>query len=172
MPISVNLSWMDFYDNGMMDWLREEFESPAEEEVTLRYEITETSYAALEENRQNILKILRSQGNKIMLDDFGSGYSSFSMLQNYEFDILKLDMGFVRKIEENEKVRKIIRAVVDMSHSIGIEVVAEGVETIGQLDYLKGIGCDYIQGYYFSRPLPEQDFEAMLDEADKAEKLG
>ena len=165
-PISVNLSWMDFYDNGMMDWLREEFESPAEEEVTLRYEITETSYAALEENRQNILKILRSQGNKIMLDDFGSGYSSFSMLQNYEFDILKLDMGFVRQIEKNEKVRKIIRAVVDMSHSIGIEVVAEGVETVGQLDYLKGIGCDYIQGYYFSRPLPEGEFTALLDQAE------
>ena len=171
-PISVNLSWMDFYDNSMMGWLREEFVSPAEEEVTLRYEITETSYAALEENRQNILKILRSQGNKIMLDDFGSGYSSFSMLQNYEFDILKLDMGFVRKIEKNEKVRKIIRAVVDMSHSIGIEVVAEGVETKEQLDYLKGIGCDYIQGYYFSRPLPEQDFETMLNQADKAEKIG
>ena len=107
-----------------------------------------------------------------MLDDFGSGYSSFSMLQNYEFDILKLDMGFVRKIEKNEKVRKIIRAVVDMSHSIGIEVVAEGVETKEQLDYLKGISCDYIQGYYFSRPLPEQDFETMLNQADKAEKIG
>lgn len=165
-PISVNLSWMDFYDHSMMDWLREEFGSPAEEEVTLRYEITETSYAALEGNRQNILKILRSQGNKIMLDDFGSGYSSFSMLRNYEFDILKLDMGFVRQIEENEKVRKIIRAVVDMSHSIGIEVVAEGVETREQLEYLKGIGCDYIQGYYFSKPLPESEFTAMLDQAE------
>lgn len=165
-PVSVNLSWMDFYDHSMMDWLREEFESPAEEEVTLRYEITETSYAALEENRQNILKILRSQGNKIMLDDFGSGYSSFSMLRNYEFDILKLDMGFVRQIEENEKVRKIIRAVVDMSHSIGIEVVAEGVETVEQLEYLKEIGCDYIQGYYFSKPLPESEFTELLDQAE------
>ena len=84
----------------------------------IRFEVTETSYAALEENRLGVLNAIRKEGAKILLDDFGSGYSSFGMLRDYNFDILKIDMSFVRKIETNTKTRSILRFLIDMAHEM------------------------------------------------------
>ena len=163
-PISMNLSWMDFYDTKMIDWILDDLQQNPTPQNVVRYEITETSYAAIAENRQNVLDEFKSRNAKIMLDDFGSGYSSFSMLQSYDFDILKLDMGFVRKIESSEKTREIIKSIIGMAHRIGAKIVAEGAETDQQVEFLKENDCDYIQGYYFSKPLPQKEFEAYVEE--------
>lgn len=163
-PISMNLSWMDFYDKKMIDWILDDLQQNPTPQNVVRYEITETSYAAIAENRQNVLDEFKSRNAKIMLDDFGSGYSSFSMLQSYDFDILKLDMGFVRKIESSEKTREIIKSIIGMAHRIGAKIVAEGAETDQQVEFFKENDCDYIQGYYFSKPLPQKEFEAYVEE--------
>lgn len=127
-PISVNLSWMDFYDEIMMEKILKEMDRFRENgrEHMARFEITETSYAAIRENRSGILESLRIKNAKILLDDFGSGFSSFGMLQDYDFDILKIDMSFIRKIGENPKTKSIVHSIIGMAHEIGIKTVAEG----------------------------------------------
>lgn len=167
-PISVNLSWMDFYDEIMMEKILKEMDRFRENgrEHTARFEITETSYAAIRENRSGILESLRIKNAKILLDDFGSGFSSFGMLQDYDFDILKIDMSFIRKIGENPKTKSIVHSIIGMAHEIGIKTVAEGVETEEQVSFLRQSGCDYIQGYYYSKPLPEEEFVEFLEKAD------
>ena len=167
-PISVNLSWMDFYDEIMMEKILKEMDRFRENgrEHMARFEITETSYAAIRENRSGILESLRIKNAKILLDDFGSGFSSFGMLQDYDFDILKIDMSFIRKIGENPKTKSIVHSIIGMAHEIGIKTVAEGVETEGQVSFLRQSGCDYIQGYYYSKPLPEEEFVGFLEKAD------
>lgn len=167
-PISVNLSWMDFYDEIMMEKILKEMDRFRENgrEHTARFKITETSYAAIRENRSGILESLRIKNAKILLDDFGSGFSSFGMLQDYDFDILKIDMSFIRKIGENPKTKSIVHSIIGMAHEIGIKTVAEGVETEEQVSFLRQSGCDYIQGYYYSKPLPEEEFVEFLEKAD------
>lgn len=161
-PVSVNLSWMDFYDDDLIDRLVKIYRDGALCEGDLRLEITETSYAAMESDQADILRQLRQYGAKFLLDDFGSGYSSFGMLKRYDFDILKLDMSFTRQLETNEKVRTIVSAILNLVHQLGIQVVAEGAETERQVAFLREHSCDFIQGYYFSKPLPEEEFLAYV----------
>ncbi len=162
-PISVNLSWIDFYDNALLEWLCSYVASRKDKKHTIRFEITETSYAAVAENRSLLFEQLRHHGVELLLDDFGSGYSSFSTLHNYDFDILKIDMGFVRRIEESDKTKSIIDSIVKMAHQMDVRTIAEGAETREQVEFLREKGCDYIQGYYFYKPMPMEDFAAVLD---------
>ena len=167
-PVSVNLSWMDFYDEEMLELLK----SDAIKKGDIRLEITETSYAALESDREKILEEFHLSGAKILLDDFGSGFSSFGMLKRYNFDILKLDMTFTRQIETSPKVCTIINGIIQMVHHLGIKVIAEGAETEAQVKFLRENDCDYIQGYYFSKPLPEADFLAYVQKAAAEGRIG
>ena len=166
-PIQEGYS-KDFYDEIMMEKILKEMDRFRENgrEHMARFEITETSYAAIRENRSGILESLRIKNAKILLDDFGSGFSSFGMLQDYDFDILKIDMSFIRKIGENPKTKSIVHSIIGMAHEIGIKTVAEGVETEEQVSFLRQSGCDYIQGYYYSKPLPEEEFVEFLEKAD------
>ena len=166
-PIQEGYS-KDFYDEIMMEKILKEMDRFRENgrEHMARFEITETSYAAIRENRSGILESLRIKNAKILLDDFGSGFSSFGMLQDYDFDILKIDMSFIRKIGENPKTKSIVHSIIGMAHEIGIKTVAEGVETEEQVSFLRQSGCDYIQGYYYSKPLPEEEFVEFLERAD------
>lgn len=161
-PISINLSWMDFYDSEMMEAI---FESLHNDRygIQARFEVTETSCAAMYVREVNAIAALQEAGAMVLLDDFGSGYSSFSTFSNYDFDIIKLDMGFVQKIGTDDKIKSIIHSIIDMSHHMNAKVIAEGVETHEQLDFLSRHGCDYIQGFYFSKPVPQKEFEAMLE---------
>lgn len=161
-PISVNLSWMDFYDADMIQLIKDRLENDPNSSKDIRYEITESSYAALKENRSIILREMRRLGAQLLMDDFGTGYSSLGMLMHYQFNILKIDMSIVRQLEVNAEVPHIVELIINMSHHLKMKVVAEGVETESQLNFLKNAGCDYIQGYYFSKPLPEEEFKAFL----------
>lgn len=162
-PVSINLSWMDFYDEKIIEWLIAELKKLRTMDICTRIEITETSYAAISQDRTPILHDMKESGAQLLMDDFGSGYSSFGMLQNYNFDILKIDMSFVRQIETNEKTRGILQTIIDMGHRLGMKLIAEGVETKEQAEFLKNSGCDYIQGYYYYRPMPEEEFQKLLD---------
>ena len=95
----------------------------------MRIEVTETSYAAMEEHSNALLDQMHQYGIKLLMDDFGKGYSSLGLLQKCDFDILKIDMEFVRQISDNPKTRSILHAIIEMSHQLGLKVVAEGVET-------------------------------------------
>lgn len=161
-PVSVNLSWMDFYDQDMIQNILDHVAQRVTAPGSVRYEITESSFAALKENRGDVLSALREQGAWLLMDDFGSGYSSLGMLMHYKFDILKIDMSFVRQLENNPDVKHIVKMIIDMCHLLGMKVVAEGAETETQVNILREDNCDYIQGYYFSKPLPEEDFKQFL----------
>ena len=163
-PISVNLSGMDFYASDTIDGVMKNIEIMVDYSIIPHYEITETAWADAMDNKNEIIETMREKGTQILIDDFGSGYSSFSTLRDFNFDILKIDMGFIRKIGQSKKADSIVSSIIDMAHFIGLKVVAEGVETKEHLDFLTEHGCDYIQGYYFSKPLPEDEFEKMLDE--------
>lgn len=162
-PISVNYSRMDFYDSKLMKWTLKDLEERKELGISCRIEITETSVAAIGQDQDNLLKEMKNKGATMLMDDFGSGYSSFNMLQDYDFDILKIDREFIRKLDTNEKSRGIVVSVINMAHALGMKVITEGVETKEQVDFLREHDCDYIQGFYFYRPLPEEEFKKLLD---------
>ncbi len=162
-PISVNYSRMDFYDSKLMAWTLKDLEERKKLDISCRIEITETSVAAIGQDQDNLLKEMKNKGATMLMDDFGSGYSSFNMLQDYDFDILKIDREFIRKLETNEKSRGIVVSVINMAHALGMKVITEGVETKEQVDFLREHDCDYIQGFYFYRPLPEEEFKKLLD---------
>lgn len=162
-PISINLSRMDLMDYGLLEKITQEVENSILPDHLIRYEITESAYTEISEKGKIFLDHLRCTGVEIMVDDFGSGVSSFSTIRDYDFDIIKLDMGFVQKIGTNKKVDNLVVSILEMIHRMNMKVVAEGVETKEQLEFLRTYGCDYIQGFYFSKPLPEAEFEKVLE---------
>lgn len=128
----------------------------------LEVELTEGS---LMENTQHTidgLQRLRAMGVKISIDDFGTGYSSLAYLRRFPIDTLKIDIAFIREVTSNPQDAAITRTIIELAHSLNLRVVAEGVETQAQLAFLKAAGCDQIQGYLFSRPLPMQELERLL----------
>ena len=124
---------------------------------------TESDYTNIENNAKGFFSTIREHGGVILLDDFGSGLSSFSTLRDYDFDIIKLDRGFVCRIGDSEKNEKIITSLLDMAKKMGLKVIAEGVETKEQVELLKENNCDYFQGFYFYKPIPEEEFIKLLD---------
>ncbi len=165
-PVSVNLSQMDFHDKEFVNQLSEKASIIQDLKNGIRYEITETAYATLEGVQKTILEKLNQNGIDIVLDDFGSGYSSFGMIQEYKFSILKIDMSFTRQLLSSDKTRVIVQSIISMCHKLGLRVVTEGVESAEEVELLKEMGCDYIQGYYFSKPLCEEDFIAYLEKSN------
>ena len=125
----------------------------------LRLEITETAMMEDQDNRISKLLSLKEDGFLIEMDDFGSGYSSFNMLKEMPVDIIKIDMRFLKKKGDSRKADVIIRNIVRMSDELGIISLTEGVETREQFEMLTGIGCRLCQGFYFSKPLPAEEFE-------------
>ncbi|MEI7457628.1 MAG: EAL domain-containing protein, partial [Nitrosomonadales bacterium] len=128
----------------------------------LKLELTETSLVANVEDVIAKMKALKGKGVMFSLDDFGTGYSSLSYLKRLPLDQLKIDQGFVRDILIDPNDAAIARTVVVLAESLGLSVIAEGVETEAQRDLLTGLGCHAYQGYLFSRPIPTQEFEALV----------
>ena len=162
LPISVNVSRVNFYSGDFLDSVMALLQKYDLEPWMLKLEITETAYT---ENPRQLLSIMRSfqeKGFKVLMDDFGSGYSSLNMLKNVPVDILKVDMGFVQDVENSDRAALIMKSIVQMAEWIHMGVVIEGVETKPQLDFLEEIGCNDIQGYYFSKPLPVDMFKELI----------
>ena len=111
---------------------------------------------------QNVVRGLHHKGFTVAMDAFGSGYSSLNVLKNLQFDSIKLDKEFLSGFDKNDNAKRVIAGAVEMLKSLQVEVIAEGVETQAQVDFLRGIGCDVAQGYFYSKPLPSVDFEKWL----------
>ncbi len=161
-PVSVNLSRVDALDPSLEQTLDELMSEYDLHPQYLHLEVTESAYTEDAEQLGSVIQRLRAKGYKIEMDDFGSGYSSLNMLSSIPIDVLKMDMAFVKNIEQNEKDIQLVELILNIGSNLKIPVIAEGVETITQVQLLKKMGCDLVQGYYFARPLPAEDFEARI----------
>jgi EAL domain-containing protein (putative c-di-GMP-specific phosphodiesterase class I) len=162
LPVSVNMSRSDLFDPAVTETLKKLIEDNGLDFTDLKLEITETAYT---DNAREVLRIigeLRGIGFEIEMDDFGTGYSSLNMLSDMPIDVLKMDMRFIRNIETSETDRKLVSLILDIAKYLDVPVVAEGVEAKGQLDILKGEECKLVQGYFFSKPLPPEEFEELI----------
>jgi len=128
----------------------------------LELELTESQLLDDIDNAISISRQLRALGVKLAIDDFGTGYSSLSYLKRFPVDFVKIDRSFISELEQFGDDAAIVRAIIAMVHSLELQVVAEGVETQAQLDFLSEQGCDEIQGYLISRPVPAEQFAALL----------
>ena len=157
--ISVNVSPKDLYYGDVAAIFIHLAEKYKINPARLHLEITESTIIENFDACNTIIEKLRAKGFLVGLDDFGSGYSSLNMLQNIQADILKLDMGFLQKLDQWERGKQIIRLVIGLAKSLHMQVVAEGVETVEQARYLQELQCDFLQGFYFSKPVSVEEFE-------------
>lgn len=164
-PVSVNVSRVDMSDSGIVGTLLGILEEFSLETGDLHLEVTESAYAEDAEQIIEIVKRLRSEGFIVEMDDFGTGYSSLNMLSSLPIDILKLDMKFIQTAFADEKNLEMLGIILDIARHLNAPVVAEGVETKEPLAALKELGCDLVQGYYFSPPVPAEKFESALTAA-------
>lgn len=163
-PVSVNLSRSHFASEHFMEDFIRIADACQVDKSLLEFEVTETLFLE-HEHLQRVkdgIAIMHEQGFRCSLDDFGVGYSSLTMLKDFEIDVLKLDRSFFQDLH-SEKARSVISCIEELAEELHIKTVAEGIETQEQLDYLQSLPCDVIQGFYFSRPLPMKQFEAWAD---------
>jgi len=161
-PVSINLSRVDLYNEKLMSSLQSMVEESNLGRHSYRFELTESTYESIPEGISKLISKIRNLGAMILIDDFGSGYSSLGTITDCEFDVVKLDMSFAQKLN-NQKTRGVVKSLIELCHNLGAKVTAEGIEDAEQLQYLRECGCDYIQGYYFYKPMSESEFEKLLD---------
>ncbi len=162
-PVSMNVSRIHLMDDALLhyiDELLQEYKLPPE---LLEFELTENIYIDNMENALKYLTQLRKRGIKVSMDDFGSGYSSLNMLNNLPIDVLKLDRVFLAKGELSPEDKIIVSCIVEMAKKLQITALCEGVETREQSEFLSDIGCDVMQGYYYGKPMPVEDFESYMN---------
>ena len=170
LPISVNVSRADVYDLSLVDRLARLIKENGLDRNNIKLEVTESAYTDDSRRVLEVVDQLRERGFEIEMDDFGSGYSSLNMLSQMPIDVLKMDMKFVNNIEESDTDMRLVKMVLDIAKYLELTVVAEGVETKGQLDLLKQAGCKLVQGYYFSRPIPAEDFARLIEKEISTER--
>lgn len=161
-PLSVNLSRIDIYRPTIVEDIIRFVDSNNIPRSAYYVEITESAFVEDGKDVIPVVTKLRDSGFKIEIDDFGSGYSSFNTIIDLPFDILKIDMQIIKSMDRSYKVKEIIKMLINLSKTMESVTVAEGVETKEQCDFLKENGCDVIQGYYFSKPLPLEEFEELI----------
>jgi len=164
LTVAVNLSGRQFWQQNVVDLIDQILLESGLNPRYLELEITESLVMQDAERVTATLNMLKGMGVSLAMDDFGTGYSSLGYLARFPFDKLKIDQSFIRDITSNPSNAAIATTVIAMAHSLHLKVIAEGVETEGQLNYLRQHGCDEIQGYYFSRPVTPQAFEQLLRE--------
>lgn len=153
LKMAINLSDVQIRDSKIVEYIRKSLEKYDLDAKYIEFEITESLIMKFPDKNIEVLDELKSLGVTLALDDFGTGYSSLSYLRTLPIDVLKIDKSFIDGILIEKKSEYIINSVVELSHFLDLEVVAEGVENSGQLNYLKDIKCDIIQGYYYSKPI-------------------
>ena len=173
LPVSVNVSVADILHTDLPIVFENLTEKYALDRKLLKIEITESSYISNTTLVKDTVRSLREKGFTVLMDDFGSGYSTLNMLKNLNIDIIKLDAQFLNMDEGNEeKSIRILESVTNMTKTIGVPIIVEGVETQEQRDFLQNLGCSYIQGYYFYRPMPTADFEKLISDPQRIDTSG
>ncbi|MCF0143870.1 MAG: EAL domain-containing protein [Firmicutes bacterium] len=163
-PISVNVSRIDFYNPNLCDILTDivkKYDIPVH---LLHLEITETAYSKNQKQLISVVEKLKKRGFIIEMADFGSGYSSLNVINEMPVDILKLDVKFLKHSSSNYHNNSILKFVINLANDLNFDVIAEGIETLHDIKTLEDNGCRYGQGYYFSKPIPEEEFEMLLSQ--------
>ena len=158
----INLSMHNLHDFNLMDNIQTALDKYQLSSASLLLEITETGVMLDPEQVIDTLGQLAAKGFQLSIDDFGTGHSSLVYLKRLPVHTLKVDKSFVADMDTDEENASIVRATINLAHSLGLTVTAEGVETSAVLNMLKGMGCDYYQGYYISRPMSKADMAAWL----------
>ena len=164
LPVSVNLSRADVFDPTLVDRVVRLIRENDLDFKDIKLEVTESAYTDQAKDVLDVVLRLREQGFEIEMDDFGSGYSSLNMLSDMPIDVLKMDMKFIRNIESSDTDMRLVRLILDIAKYLRVKAVAEGVETPGQLSLLREAGCDIVQGFFFSRPVPPEEFEKLIQQ--------
>ena len=162
LPVSVNLSRTEIFDPDLEKSLLQLVERNDLKPKALKLEVTESAYTDNAEQLINAIESLRRRGFEVEMDDFGSGYSSLNMLSVLPIDVLKMDMLFIQNVREDAREFRLVELILDIARYLNVPVVAEGVETEEQLALLRKAGCQLVQGYYFSRPVPAEEFEKRI----------
>jgi EAL domain-containing protein (putative c-di-GMP-specific phosphodiesterase class I) len=163
----VNLSGRTFNEPRMMETVSQVLASSCFAPGSLELEITESVLMHNAQATVEMLEQLNRMGLKLAVDDFGTGYSSLSYLKRFPIDTLKIDQSFVRDVTSDADDASLVMAIIAMGHALQLNVIAEGVETPEQLDFLRRHGCDGMQGYLFSRPLPTEEITRLLQSGKK-----
>ena len=162
LPISINLSRLDIFDSTLEKTLEALVEEYSLSQSDIELEVTESAYTENADQLVDIIESLRKKGYKVQMDDFGSGYSSLNMLSSMPIDALKMDKAFISDINSNPKQLQLVELILDIADDLNLPVVAEGVETEEQMKLLQKLGCALVQGFYFSKPLPPEKYEARI----------
>ena len=152
--LSVNLSPRQFVDKNLVRQIQQVLETNELPAYQLEIELTESMLMSDTEHTRSVLRSLKGLGLKLSVDDFGTGYSSLAYLKQFSLDALKIDKQFIDNLTTSQKDEAIARSIIQLGHNLGMQVIAEGVETVGQVEALQDLGCDVVQGFYFGRPLP------------------
>jgi EAL domain-containing protein (putative c-di-GMP-specific phosphodiesterase class I) len=160
--IAVNLSAKQFHDADLVDVVRSALEEAQLQPGYLELELTESVLMSNPEESARTLESLSAMGVHISIDDFGTGYSSLSYLRRFPLDKLKIDRSFIRDLLTSSDDASIVRAIISLAHSLRLRVVAEGVETHQQFEFLRELGCDQYQGYYCSPAVPANEFVTLI----------
>lgn len=170
LPISVNISRIDLYDPTLCDRIMALIEKYGLDPGLLRLEITESAYVDNPRQLIDVVRELQQRGFIIEMDDFGSGYSSLNTLKDVPVDVLKMDMKFLSSKDADPRTNCILQSIINMASRINLPVIAEGVESKEQADYLLSLGCNLVQGYFYAKPMPESEFERLLEQESTPRK--
>jgi EAL domain-containing protein (putative c-di-GMP-specific phosphodiesterase class I) len=162
LQVAVNVSGQQIIEGDLIDSIRQALIDHRIDPHWLEIELTESSLMENTSHTIASLQTLQNLGVKVSIDDFGTGYSSLAYLRRFPIDKLKIDIAFIREVTSNPQDAAIARTIIELAHSLNLQVIAEGVETPEQLAFLRANGCDQVQGYLFSRPLPIKELEEFL----------
>ena len=160
--VSINTSLLEIESEGFVEHVAQKLEEHQVQPELIKFEITEGTAMENEDFANRQLYALRHMGISIALDDFGTGYTSFSYLKRFPAEVLKIDKTLVDNILENEEDQRIVKAMIELGKTLGMKIVVEGIENKAMGDMVASYGCDYLQGYYFSRPLPAYEFQKLI----------
>ena len=160
--IAINISARQMSDKGLVEFISDTVRKTGLTVDSLELEITESAVMSNQGHAEKVLAEFKALGFHLTMDDFGTGYSSLAYLKRFPFDSVKIDQSFVRGIPESKDDGAIVEAIIAMAHSLQLKVVAEGVETKAQADFLRRLGCDQAQGYHYSKPIPSSDIVKLL----------
>jgi EAL domain-containing protein (putative c-di-GMP-specific phosphodiesterase class I) len=163
--VPINISSRQLADRALVGVVAQALAANQLSAACIELEVTERLLLEQSPRTIDLLGELRAMGLRLSIDDFGTGYSSMSYLTSFPFDVLKIDRSFIAKVTERSQDGALTQAIVAMAHSLDLEVVAEGVETVGQMTFLQRTGCDFAQGYLFARPLAADGFAKLLKDA-------